>query len=372
MPLQKYNLKNQLLTILRKLHVQFVQLPQRMLSTPSYFIDVENQFWQYRALNIVVKKNVAEELDSGVQTIEMLAQLTQSNADQLYRLMRFLASFGVFLEYPGRRFAHTERSRRLSSNHPKSIKPQIILQNSRQMIAPLVVRPETSVEEQRSLFAKHHNTDFFNYLNENRCFNYTFTRSLTTTERSSQRNFSADVDWSKFKRIFDIGGAVGVSSVGILEQNKELIVTVFDRANVIESAKKYWRQRGMENALLDRLHFAEGNPLVSKLPQAKSSNDLYFLAAIVPMLNDSQMINLLRSIVSASAPFVCTTAIVDIILPTKQNDKYLCAADFQTMLTTQGRQRTLLEWKSIAELAGLTVDEVVKTRTQSSVIILRA
>ncbi|CAA0101925.1 Multifunctional cyclase-dehydratase-3-O-methyl transferase TcmN [BD1-7 clade bacterium] len=372
MPLQKYHIKNQLLTLVREIYAGMLALPQRMLNTPSYFIDIENQFWQHRALYIVVKKNVAEELDNGVQTIEMLAQLTQSNEDQLYRLMRFLASFGVFLEYSDRRFAHTERSRCLSSYHPKSRKPYIILQNSRQMIAPLTANPEASVEDPRALFEKYHQKDFFSYLNENRCFNYTYTKALATSKRSSQRDFSADVDWSKFKRIFDIGGAIGMQSMGILDHNNDLEITVFDRANVTENAKKYWRQGNISENLLDRLSFMEGNPLTSPLPKAKSSTDLYFLAGIVPMLNDAQMINLLRSVVTASVPFVCTTAIVDTILPVKQSNKYLYAADFQSMLTTQGRQRTLLEWKSIAELAGLTINEVVKTRTQSSVIILRA
>ena len=370
MPLQKYRLKNQLLSALRRLRIAVIQLPQRVLSTDAYYLEVENQYWQFRALNIAAKKNIAEELDNGVLPIEMIAQLTQSNEERLYRLMRFLASFGVFMEYSDRRFAHTERSRRLSSNHSQSLKPRIILQNSEPMIAPLTNTPEKCVENQRPPFERYHHTDFFTYLSENRCFNYTFLKAKTPPIATQDNDFTHDLNWSSFKRIYDIGGNNSARNIAILEQYDSLDITVINRSNAIENTRKQWREKGTQASTLDRLHIIEADPLASTLPQARSQYDLYLLADIVHMLSDIQLITLLRSINTASEPFVCSIIIIDTLLPEKHENKYLLAVDFQTMLTTQGRQRTRSEWTSIAELAGLKIREVIKTRTQVSAIAL--
>ena len=44
-------------------------------------------------------------------SIEKLAELSQSNEDALYRMLRALAGEGIFKELPGRRFKNTRLSK---------------------------------------------------------------------------------------------------------------------------------------------------------------------------------------------------------------------------------------------------------------------
>ena len=57
---------------------------------------------------------------SGPRTIEQLAADTSTNADALYRLLRALASVGIFAEGPARQFELTPIAEALQSDAPRS------------------------------------------------------------------------------------------------------------------------------------------------------------------------------------------------------------------------------------------------------------
>jgi DNA-binding IclR family transcriptional regulator len=63
-----------------------------------------------RALAIVSELGAADALTYGPRPVEELAQELDANADTLYRLMRALASEGVFAEEGARVFRNTEAS----------------------------------------------------------------------------------------------------------------------------------------------------------------------------------------------------------------------------------------------------------------------
>src|SRR4051812_299910 len=62
------------------------------------------------ALNAVIKADVAEQLKSGAKPVAELAKAARVNEDALYRVLRALASVGVFAETAPRTFAHTPLS----------------------------------------------------------------------------------------------------------------------------------------------------------------------------------------------------------------------------------------------------------------------
>jgi hypothetical protein len=62
------------------------------------------------ALNVVVSLGIAERLAAGPRTVPDLAREASANEDALYRVMRMLASEGVFEEVAPRAFAHSPLS----------------------------------------------------------------------------------------------------------------------------------------------------------------------------------------------------------------------------------------------------------------------
>ena len=57
-------------------------------------------FWLFRVLYAAVKLGLADLLKNGPRTVDHLAELSRTHAPSLYRVLRALASVGVFSEMP--------------------------------------------------------------------------------------------------------------------------------------------------------------------------------------------------------------------------------------------------------------------------------
>ncbi len=75
-----------------------------------------------RALQVAAELGLADALADGPKDRDGLAREVGAHADTLHRLMRALASFGVFDQLPDGRFANTPRSEYLRSDAPGSLR----------------------------------------------------------------------------------------------------------------------------------------------------------------------------------------------------------------------------------------------------------
>src|SRR5262245_13476093 len=73
-------------------------------------------------LNVVIRLGIADTLAEGALPVSELAIAAEANEDALYRVLRALASIGVFHEGPPRTFANTPASKMLRSGTPQSIR----------------------------------------------------------------------------------------------------------------------------------------------------------------------------------------------------------------------------------------------------------
>src|SRR5262245_27430995 len=73
------------------------------------------------ALYVVTKAGVADHLGSGPRNVAELAKATKTNEDALYRLMRLLATVGIFVEEGSRSFALTAPADLLRKSNPRSM-----------------------------------------------------------------------------------------------------------------------------------------------------------------------------------------------------------------------------------------------------------
>ena len=60
--------------------------------------------WISKPIYVVTKLGIAEILSDGPKTIEEIAKESNSNTANLYRVMRALASFGIFSEKESKTF----------------------------------------------------------------------------------------------------------------------------------------------------------------------------------------------------------------------------------------------------------------------------
>src|ERR1044072_6584836 len=64
-------------------------------------------YWVSQSLYVAARLCIADLLASGSRSVEELAEATNSNTENLYRLLRALAGVGVFAEEEERRFTLT-------------------------------------------------------------------------------------------------------------------------------------------------------------------------------------------------------------------------------------------------------------------------
>ena len=77
-------------------------------------------YWVSQAIYAAAKFGIADELKDGPKSVEQLAEATSTNPDALYRLLRALASQGIFAEGEPRHFALTPLADVLRSDVPGS------------------------------------------------------------------------------------------------------------------------------------------------------------------------------------------------------------------------------------------------------------
>jgi hypothetical protein len=111
--------------ILPAMSSQPQSVPQ--LPPPVLIFQMLTAYRLSRALYVAVQLGIPDQLKEGAKSAEDLAAATQTNADALFRLLRALASIGVFAEAGPREFALTPLSDALRSDVPGSVRPVVLL-----------------------------------------------------------------------------------------------------------------------------------------------------------------------------------------------------------------------------------------------------
>src|SRR5438105_15494154 len=80
--------------------------------------------WASRCVHVVAELGVADALGDQPQSTEAIARATGTDPQALYRVLRLLASVGIF-EWKDGTWHHTEASRFLRSDHPGSLRDYV-------------------------------------------------------------------------------------------------------------------------------------------------------------------------------------------------------------------------------------------------------
>src|ERR1700687_901086 len=96
------------------------------VSTVKQLLQARNGLIIHQALCAAAKLGVADLLERGVRTTAELARELKVNEDAMYRLLRALASQGVFEETAPRTFRKSDLSCYLRTDEPGSIRPAFL------------------------------------------------------------------------------------------------------------------------------------------------------------------------------------------------------------------------------------------------------
>jgi hypothetical protein len=314
--------------------------------------------WILPSLYVAAELNIAELLRAGPQTPLWLAEQSGADPGSLYRVMRALASQGIFRQQKDGRFRLNAPAKALleEENSLRFMVMQHLGQVNWQVLGDL----QFTVRTGQPAFSRVHGAELYDFLKEHPAEYEMFDRSMTNLSELAMAPLLMSYSFAPFRRIADIGGGEGFFLQGILRKYTGIQGILFDLPEVLEKAP------AGDPSLEGRLQTAKGDFLKSVPVVA----DLYLLKNILHNWNDLQCMRILSNIREAM-PAEGVIGVIEMIVPDDGRPSVAKLLDIQMMVSfPDGRERSLSEFRSIAEQAGLKVRRVIRTVAPLSVIEL--
>ena len=202
-----------------------------------------NGYWLTQIVYVAAKLGIADLLTEGPRTIEELARSTTTHAPSLYRLMRALASLGVFRENEDGTFEATILGRSLASGSPGALRARAILNGEEWYRAWGGLLH--SVRTGETAFDQIFGMPFFEYLAAHDGAAAIFNEAMASSTELAARAVAEAYDLSRAGTIVDVGGGTGAFLAGILTANPRAYGILFDRPAVVAHApgSSYQRRR---------------------------------------------------------------------------------------------------------------------------------
>ena len=294
-----------------------------------------------KALGIAADLRIAEGLAAGPRPVTELAQTSGADPDTLQRILRVLASDGVFAEDEPGVFRNTEASELLGRDGWPEFAH---LFGSVFYEATSTIDPHSREET----FTRKFPADFWSWLEGRPSERAAFDAAMAGGKgRHADR--LAGLDWRANETVVDVGGGNGELLRELLERRPELRGIVFD---LPETARD-------ESTLGDRIEFVAGSFF-----EAVPAGDSYILSAILHDWSDDRAGEILRTVRRAASPAARLLVIESVVADGNepQGSKWLDLL----MLVLGGRERTAPEWRALLEDAGFAVDEIDDGLIQAS------
>jgi hypothetical protein len=164
-------------------------------------------YWTTQAVYVAAKLGIADLLTAGPRSADELAQATGAHAPSLYRLLRALASLGVFAEGENNRFSLTPLAECLRSDAPGSQRALAILCGEEHYRAwgELLY----SVETGKKAFDKIYGMPIFDFLSRNVEQAKVFDAAMVGVHGRETAALIEAYDFTGIGLLADIGGGNG-------------------------------------------------------------------------------------------------------------------------------------------------------------------
>ncbi|MET8447953.1 methyltransferase [Streptomyces sp. NPDC005209] len=312
-----------------------------------------------QALYVAARLRVADELAEGPLSPAEIGRRVGANAEAVDRLLRLLASQGVFEGHEDGTYALTPMADALRSDHPMSMRD----------IAVLMGHPThwedwshllDSVVTGEAALPKHRGMGAFEYLEQNQEYGEVFIRGMGNMSDTETWPVLGAYDFSQFETVVDFCGGRGGLLAGILQQAQQARGILSDPRVEGNGAAEFLA----ENGVADRCTTHAGglfDPVVQ-------GGDAYVLKHIVHDWPEEQALQILRNIRAAINPGG-KLLLVEMVLPEGGNEPHSGKlVDLWLMLLVGGKERSTSQYADLLSRAGFKLERVVETAAAVSVV----
>ncbi|GHE89645.1 methyltransferase [Amycolatopsis deserti] len=311
-----------------------------------------------RALSVAAELGVADLLRDGPRSTGELAATTRTHAPSLYRLLRALASLGIFHEDAGQRFGLTAMGEYLRRDHPLSVDPLARMLGSDYQWR---VWGELSHSVRTGEVATVHalGTGMWDYFRQHPRDQEIFDAAMRTVSRGDHGGILEVHDFSRYRVVADVGGGSGALLADVLTTNPSVRGILLDQPQVTAGADALLRACGVA----DRVRVVPGD-FFDSVPEGA---DAYLLAHILHDWPDDDAGRILRCVRAAMHP-EARLLVVDAVLGPPNEDPAGKFLDLMMLVFAGGRERTEPEWRALLAGAGFECVAITRATPRRHVI----
>jgi hypothetical protein len=308
-------------------------------------------YYVSRALHAVADLGVAEALGETPQCASALAKATAADPGALERVLRLLASYGIF-DYSDGVIAHTPMSRMLRQDHPQSMRSLVRMFGLPGFWAA-VGELGSTIRTGEPSANRALSGGIWGYLKQNPEASRIFGEAMTAKAHGHIAGILKAYDFSRFHVIADIGGGHGHLIQAIVGATATVSGVLFDQPSVVKEAPV---------VASDRLRVVGGDFFHDRLPEA----DGYILMEVIHDWDDDasrKILGAIRRAARANAKLL----LIEALLPNDSAPNWPTTLDI-VMLTIGGRQRTLREYSDLLRACGFTMTRDIDTHSGISIL----
>ena len=311
-----------------------------------------------QAVYIAAKLGVADALRNGPKRIEELAKECGADEPSLYRVLRALASIGVFAEARQRTFRLTPTAELLRSDDARSLRDVAILvgEDWHWNVAGQTLY---SVKTGEAAWSRVHGKTFFPYLETNAKAADIFDRAMSSFSSLAQNAVVNGYDFSSLNVLVDVAGGQGKLLTRILEATPDLRGVLFDLPHVIARTKESEQIKQLSSRL-----DLKGGDFFESVP---AGADGYILKHIIHDWKDADAIKILTNIRRSMGTYGRVLLIEAVIGDVNEPD-FAKILDIEMLVTPGGQERTATEYADLFRRSGLKLSRVIPTRSPYSII----
>ena len=310
-----------------------------------------------QTLYAAAKLGVADLLDG--RTISEVAAHLNVNEPALLRVMRFLASQGVFEEAAPGMFTNSELSQFLRSGMHGSLRSFVIMRGSSMFFAPvgeILYSIATGLPSREKLYGK----NGFEQLKEDPEMARIFDDAMTDLSRWMGPAIAAAYDFGMWGSLMDVGGGNGILLAAILRAHPGLHGVLADVPAVIERAKK----KGFLAGELEGRSQMQTCDFFREMPTGCRA---YLMKNVLHDWNDVDahqiLVNCRRAIPEDGALLLAQWALPGANLPSAGR-----FTDIAMMVSTGGRERDIDEYRELLAGAHFVLNRVFPVPGDFSII----
>ena len=312
--------------------------------------------WITQALAVAAELGLADQLAAQPRTAAELARASQSHLPSLYRLLRALASVGVFAEDEHHRFSLTPRAQLLRADTPDSQRAMAIMMGAEFHAAWGQLLHSTRTGEPG--FDRHYGMPFFRFMSLHPDRHAIYDAAMTGVHGVETEPMLEAYDFSSCSTVADIGGGNGSTLAAILKRHPALQGILFDLPSVANRAQPLLASAGVST----RCRIVGGN-FFDSVP---AGADVYVLRHVIHDWQDRDAISILRNCRKVMLPHA-RLLVVEMVLPPGNAPAFGKWLDLM-MLLVAGRERTQHEYRRLFTAAGLELHRVVPTTAEVTLL----